>query len=89
MAYLPSVTSSSDSEALGLRIAEYEISEKLGHIFRETAKRDIGIDAELEIVDRKNKTEARGTGRLIALQIKCGKSFFPKQKEIPLFFVGN
>ncbi|MGC2946621.1 DUF4365 domain-containing protein [Burkholderia ambifaria] len=60
-----------------MRLADSHISEDLGHIFRDKRKRDIGIDAELEFVERDERTsEKRGSGRLIALQIKCGLSYF-------------
>jgi len=35
-------------------------------------KADLGIDAQIELVN----PERRGTGRLIGAQIKCGESFF-------------
>ena len=48
--------------------------EKLGWIFREQPIEDYGIDAHVEVVESNT-----ATGKLIALQIKSGKSWF-KQK---------
>ncbi|MDN7861594.1 DUF4365 domain-containing protein [Burkholderia cepacia] len=77
---LPLITDTSELDELGMRLADSHISDDLGHIFRDKRKRDIGIDAEIEFVERDERTsEKRGTGRLIALQIKCGLSYF---KEI-------
>lgn len=57
---------------LGVRIVENIVCDELGMIFRRKEQKDIGIDAEIEIVNESR----RGTGRLLALQIKCGDSFF-------------
>lgn len=48
--------------------------ERLGWIFREQPIEDYGIDAHVEVVESNT-----ATGKLIALQIKSGKSWF-KQK---------
>jgi hypothetical protein len=47
------------------------VSDDLRWIFRDLRKADLGIDAQIELVS----PEKRGTGRLIAAQIKCGPSF--------------
>jgi hypothetical protein len=51
---------------VGLRVGE------LGWLFREQQVSDFGIDAHLEVVD----DSADATGRLPAVQIKSGPSFF-------------
>ena len=55
--------------AVGLAI------ERLKWIFREHPTSDHGIDAHVEIVDSRHGV----TGRLIALQIKSGKSYFQER----------
>lgn len=47
-----------------------------GHIFREQHESDQGIDAQVEI-----KEGLSATGRLIAVQIKSGASYFSKEVE--------
>ena len=47
---------------------------KLGWVFRELAKRDLGIDAQVEVCDGE-----LSTSKLIALQIKSGESFFKER----------
>ena len=44
---------------------------KIGLIFRDKPTHDYGIDGEIEIIE-----SARATGRLIAVQVKCGPSYF-------------
>lgn len=87
---LPIVTKNSDLEELGMRLSATVVSETLGHIFRDKRNRDIGIDAELELVeDDKQSTVRNGTGRLIALQIKCGLSFFKETQGQAYVFRGE
>lgn len=66
-------TESMESEtlgALGVTVAQLAI-EKLGWIFRRHPERDHGIDAHFEPV-----VGGRPTGRLVALQIKTGSTYF-------------
>ena len=44
--------------------------------FREEPITDIGIDAQLEIIEN-----GESTGQLIALQVKSGESFFEHEQE--------
>lgn len=67
---------------LGVRIVDEIVSDKLNMIFRRKEQKDIGIDAEIEIVSETRK----GTGRLLALQIKCGNSFFEETNESGYIF---
>lgn len=60
---------------LGVNILDQRVLEA-GHIFREQAISDTGIDAQIEIKDG-----TKATGRLIAAQIKAGPSYFSKEDE--------
>ncbi len=71
----PVVTDESELGAMGVRIVDTIVHERLRHLFRPRERRDLGVDGEIEIVDVQNE-KRRGTGRLIAVQIKCGLSFF-------------
>lgn len=61
----------SPTERIGVNATEKIFLENFKWIFREQPVSDVGIDAHVEIVD--NETP---TGKLIALQIKTGKSHF-------------
>jgi hypothetical protein len=61
------------TERLGVSALEYFFSES-NWLFREQVTHDYGIDAHVEIV-----ADARPTGKLIALQIKAGVSFFSEE----------
>lgn len=71
----PVITDKSELGAMGVRIVDATVHDALQHIFRPRERRDLGIDGEIELIDEKDDTW-RGTGRLIAVQIKCGLSFF-------------
>ncbi|MBP0010532.1 DUF4365 domain-containing protein [Roseofilum sp. Belize Diploria] len=58
--------------------------ERLGWIFREQIIEDYGIDAHVEVVE--NNT---ATGKLIALQIKSGKSWFKEKTAHGFVFRGK
>jgi hypothetical protein len=58
--------------------------ERLGWIFREQPIEDYGIDAHVEVVE--NNT---ATGKLIALQIKSGKSWFKEKTSDGFVFRGK
>lgn len=60
---------------LGVNIMEQRVLEA-GHIFREQAISDSGIDAQIEIKDGKT-----ATGRLVAAQIKSGPSYFLNRND--------
>jgi len=60
----------------GVNLVNTIITDELEWTFRELLKDDYGIDAQLEII--KNN---EATGRLIAIQIKSGKSYTKKTKE--------
>lgn len=84
----PVVTDESKLGALGVRIVEAIVHDQLRHLFRPRERRDLGIDGEIELVDEVDE-KRRGSGRLIALQIKCGESFFREQDEDDLIFRGE
>jgi Domain of unknown function (DUF4365) len=56
----------------GMRTVDRIVSEELGWIFRDQTRKDYGIDALIELAH----DDRRVTGRMIAAQIKCGKSWF-------------
>jgi hypothetical protein len=61
----------------GVNAVERIFVKELGWIFREQTIADWGIDAHVEVAN-----EQEPTGRLLALQIKSGKSFFKKTGNI-------
>jgi len=69
----------------GVRMVDQIISEELRWIFRDVRKADLGVDAQIELVN----PEKRGTGRLIAAQIKCGQSFFSESSDAGFVFRGK
>jgi hypothetical protein len=62
---------SAKSASLGVTRTRLAVEEELGWLFREQSTEDFGIDAHIEVVDGEIVT-----GKLLALQIKSGKSFF-------------
>lgn len=62
-------------DRLGVNAVERIFIKKLGWIFREQPISDWGIDAQVEVAGERGPT-----GRLLALQIKSGKSFFRKKR---------
>lgn len=63
------------TDRLGVNAVERIFLEELRWIFREQPISDWGIDAQVEVTGEKGPT-----GRLLALQIKSGKSFFRKKR---------
>jgi hypothetical protein len=62
------------TDRLGINAVDRIFVEEFGWIFREQTIADWGIDAHVEVA-----TDQAPTGRLLALQIKSGKSFFRKK----------
>lgn len=60
------------------------IFEDLGCIFREQPIEDYGIDAHVEFIEKD-----QATGKLIALQIKSGDSWFKETNGNNIIFRGN
>jgi hypothetical protein len=59
-------------------------NKELKWIFREQQKTDMGIDAHVEVCDN-----GQPSGRLIALQIKSGESWFKKKTDEGIVFRGS
>lgn len=55
----------------GVALVQFIVGKELGWLFRSQFSADKGIDAHVEVVQ-----EGRATGRLLALQIKSGESWF-------------
>jgi|SRR5450755_1209115 len=68
------------TERLGVAALDYFFSQH-GWLFREQPTHDYGIDAHVEIV-----SDERPTGKLIALQIKAGPSFFAEESRDAFIF---
>ncbi|WP_411140131.1 DUF4365 domain-containing protein [Streptomyces sp. x-80] len=69
----------------GVSRAAYLVTTQLGWLFREQETSDIGIDAHIEVVDEADVPAGisrRGTGRLLAVQIKSGASQFTKSTDL-------
>lgn len=71
------------TERLGVAAIEYFFAQH-GWLFREQFTHDYGIDAHIEIV-----IDERPTGKLVALQIKSGQSFFTSQTAEAYVFKTN
>jgi hypothetical protein len=78
---LPKYNQTNSQERLGVN-AVAELLVKLGQIWRETPMADVGIDGQVEYVN----PEGYATGRMIALQIKSGPSFFKKKDDSWVFY---
>lgn len=72
----PKYNETSSQERLGVN-AVAEAMAKIGQIWRETPMADVGIDGQIEFVS----PEGFATGRMIAVQIKSGPSFFKENKD--------
>ncbi|PKG86493.1 hypothetical protein CXF85_01965 [Colwellia sp. 75C3] len=75
--------SSSNSERIGIYTVGAQF-ERIGCIFREQAIVDCGIDAQIEAVEDEN-----ASGKLIALQIKSGASYFKEEKDDAFIYRGK
>lgn len=69
------MSDNNQTDCLGVNLLGQRVLEA-GHIFREQSVSDYGIDAQIEIKDG-----AKATGRLIAVQIKSGRSFFSNEGQ--------
>jgi hypothetical protein len=72
----------STKERVGINAVENIILNDFGWFFREQPVSDYGIDAHIEEMGDDN----RPTGKLIALQIKSGASYFKRQKDGYIFY---
>jgi hypothetical protein len=62
---------SAQSASIGVTNVKLAVESELGWLFREQPSDDYGIDAHIELVD-----DEEVSGRLLALQIKSGQSWF-------------
>jgi hypothetical protein len=67
-----------DTGRIGVHGVGRLVHRELGWKFREQHESDVGVDALVEIVERE-----RATGRLLALQIKAGRSWFREPAPSP------
>ncbi|MFZ4703196.1 MAG: DUF4365 domain-containing protein, partial [Candidatus Methylumidiphilus sp.] len=77
----PRYNNTNSQERLGVN-AVAETMARLGLIWRETPMADVGIDGQIEYVDK----EGFATGRIIAAQIKSGPSFFKEKDDNWTFY---
>jgi Domain of unknown function (DUF4365) len=73
----PKVTDEDKLGSKGMRIVQDIVEDELEWVFRSQTTKDLGIDAHIEVIRDKDKA----TGRIIAAQIKCGRSFFKEANE--------
>ncbi len=66
----------------GVRMIANAVEDGLNWIFRPNTKTDVGIDGEIEYVTAENKS----TGKLIAVQIKCGQSYLSEKTDTGYIF---
>jgi hypothetical protein len=72
---LPKYTDKAELGEKGVRMIADVVEDELHWIFRPITKTDVGIDGEIEYVTEDRKS----TGKLMAVQIKCGPSFFEEK----------
>lgn len=82
---LPQHTRENQLGSKGVGYVDNLVSNELRWILRPQPTNDLGIDGHIEIVNDNN----RGTGRLIAAQIKCGPHFFKEQNAEGVVFRGE
>ena len=70
-------------ERIGVALTE-KIINQLGMIFREQLTDDYGIDAQIETMEK-----GYATGKLIAVQIKSGESFFSETTSECIIYRGE
>lgn len=62
-----------NTERIGVAAANLACAKELGWAFRETSASDLGIDAQIELIDGRD-----ATGKMIGVQIKTGESYMHK-----------
>lgn len=81
----PHYTKEAQKGNKGVRIVENIVHDQFRWIFREQeGQKDFGIDAHIELMD-----EDKVLGRMLAAQIKCGKSFFRRKNRDGYIFNGE
>ncbi|WP_281356977.1 DUF4365 domain-containing protein [Fodinicola acaciae] len=81
---MPGGISTGRTDREGIALFDLRVSRDLKWIFREQQVRDQGIDGQVEVAD-----EDRGTGRLIAVQIKSGPSYFVEVRDGWAFYYSS
>lgn len=76
-------------ERIGVYAIAQLFTEQLGWIFREQPVNDFGIDGFVEITRISSLNGFEPTGKLIAIQIKSGRSFFKEISGEQIFFRGE
>jgi len=77
------VTESHHTERIGVHAVASKVHEEFGWLFREQSE-DYGIDAEIEVVSNDEPT-----GRIIAVQIRSGPSYFAAEDDVGIVFRGD
>lgn len=73
------------TEQLGVNEVQRIVAKQIRWIWREQFGADFGIDGQIEIVGHDKKP----TGRLIAVQVKSGASYFKGRSATAPFYVGD
>lgn len=73
----PKFSHTKQQERYGVNAVAVAVA-RLGLIWRETQSADVGIDGQIEYVT----PEGAATGRMVAVQIKCGLSYLQERMEI-------
>jgi hypothetical protein len=81
----PEYTEDAEMGERGTWIVEGIVRDSLGWLFREIQKSDLGIDGFIETLDDERKSK----GRLLALQLKTGPSYFKEQNDDGFVFRGE
>lgn len=81
---MPRVPASSRVAAAGLTAAQQFVERDLGWIFRRITERDVGLDAEVEVV-----IAGEALGLLIGVQVKAGPSYFGEPTPAGWLFRGE
>ncbi|WP_186002495.1 DUF4365 domain-containing protein [Mycobacterium sp. KBS0706] len=82
---LPTYSQETELGERGVRMVQEAVEQQLHWILRVKRKVDVGIDAEIEIINKNRKA----TGLLISAQIKCGKSYFRERNKRSFVFRGE
>ena len=81
----PEYTEDAEMGERGRWIVEGMVRDSLGWLFREIQKNDLGIDGFVETLDQERKSH----GRLLAVQLKTGPSYFREPNEDGFVFRGQ
>lgn len=77
------ISKNQNTDRIGVQIVG-EKFDRAGYLFREQPISDYGIDAQIELVH-----EETVTGKLVALQIKSGPSYFSKESNEAYIYRGD